>query len=91
MCSLFGATDEAAVDDRSKSLSQLCNVKDLDNKKFMLEEFYSSGPILINFWTLSCEPCKKEMKHLTRINEKYKALAFDVVNVNMDTPRTIKR
>ena len=90
---VFGATDEAAVDDSKQSKPVIPNVKlkDLDNKKFMLEDFYSSGPILMNFWTLSCEPCKKEMKHLSRINEKYKDSGFQVVSVNMDTPRTIRK
>ena len=90
---VFGATDESAVDDSKQSKPVIPNVKfkDLDNKKFMLEDFYSSGPILMNFWTLSCEPCKKEMKHLSRINEKYKDSGFQVVSVNMDTPRTIRK
>ena len=90
---VFGATDEAAIDDSKQSKPVIPNVKfkDLDNKKFMLKDFYSSGPILMNFWTLSCEPCKKEMKHLSRINEKYKDSGFKVVSVNMDTPRTIRK
>lgn len=90
---LFGATEEVGTNDNEQSKPVIPNVKfkDLDNKKFMLESFYSSGPILMNFWTLSCEPCKKEMKHLSRINEKYKDSGFQVVSVNMDTPRTIRK
>ena len=65
--------------------------KDFNNEKFMLEDFYSTGPILINFWTLSCEPCKKEMKQLSKINEKYAESGFQVVSVNMDTPRTMRK
>ena len=90
---LFGATEEVGTNDNDQSKPVIPNVKfkDLDNKKFMLESFYSSGPILMNFWTLSCEPCKKEMKHLSRLNEKYKDSGFQVVSVNMDTPRTIRK
>ena len=90
---LFGVTEEVGVNDNDQSKPVIPNVKfkDLDNKKFMLESFYSSGPILMNFWTLSCEPCKKEMKHLSRLNEKYKDSGFQVVSVNMDTPRTIRK
>ena len=65
--------------------------KDLENKKVMIEDFYLNGPILINFWTLSCEPCKKEMKHLTKINEKYAESGFQVLSVNMDSPRTMRK
>ena len=90
---LFGATEEVGTNDNEQSKPVIPNVKfkDLDNNKFMLESFYSSGPILMNFWTLSCEPCKKEMKHLSRLNEKYKDSGFQVVSVNMDTPRTIRK
>ena len=90
---LFGATEEVGTNDNDQSKPVIPNVKfkDLDNKKFMLESFYSSGPILMNFWTLSCEPCKKEMKHLSLLNEKYKDSGFRVVSVNMDTPRTIRK
>ena len=65
--------------------------KNFDNKKVQLEQFYQDGPILINFWTLSCEPCKKEMKHLSRLNTKYSDYGFEVLSVNMDSPRTIKK
>ena len=78
------------VEDKKTVIPNL-KFKDLNNKKVMLSDFYSKGPILMNFWTLSCEPCKKEMKHLSRINEKYADSGFQVVSMNMDTPRTIKK
>ena len=78
------------VEDKKPLVPNL-KFKDLNNNKVMLDEFYSQGPILINFWTLSCEPCKKEMKHLSKINEKYSNSGFQVVSVNMDTPRTMKK
>jgi len=94
---LFLFADESAHDfgwvaaEENKPIIPNIKFKDLENKKVMLEDFYSKGPILINFWTLSCEPCKKEMKHLSRLNEKYKDSGFQVVSVNMDTPRTIRK
>ena len=90
----FALTEEV-VDEVAKEQNKpvIPNVKfkDLDNKKFMLEDFYSAGPILMNFWTLSCEPCKKEMKHLSKINDKYAGTGFQIVSVNMDTPRTLRK
>ena len=51
----FALTEEV-VDEVAKEQNKpvIPNVKfkDLDNKKFMLEEFYSAGPILLNFWTI---------------------------------------
>lgn len=88
---MFLFAEESISSDEKKPLIPSVKFKDLDNKKVMLEDFYSKGPILINFWTLSCEPCKKEMKHLSRINKKYLESGFQVVSVNMDSPRTIRK
>ena len=85
---LFAFSEE--IEDKKPLIPNL-KFKDLNNNKVMLEDFYSKGPLLMNFWTLSCEPCKKEMKHLSKINEKYKDSGFQVVSVNMDTPRTMKK
>ncbi len=41
-------------------------LKDLNNKRQELSQYYSDGPILMNFWNLACEPCKKEMKELDK-------------------------
>ena len=46
--------------------------KTLDKKKVKLEEFYKDGPIAVNVWNLSCEPCKKEMKYLNDIIKNIK-------------------
>ena len=66
-------------------------LKDLNKKKVNLSQFYKEGPILINFWTLACEPCKKEMKHLSILNSKYNENGFQVVSINMDTPRSLSK
>ena len=67
------------------------NLKDLDKKKVKIQDFYKDGPILINFWNLACEPCKKEMKFLNEYDEKYKQYGFNVISVNMDTPRSLSK
>ncbi len=66
-------------------------LKNLDKKRVEMSDFYSKGPILMNFWTLSCEPCKKEMKHLNKLNDKYAEKGFQVVSINMDTPRSMSK
>ena len=66
-------------------------LKDLDKKKVNIQDFYKEGPILINFWNLACEPCKKEMKFLNKFNEKYNKHGFNVISVNMDTPRSLSK
>ncbi len=66
-------------------------LKGLDKKKVDISEYYNDGPIVINFWTLACEPCKKEMKHLSLFNTKYKDNNFEVVSINMDNPRSLSK
>ena len=66
-------------------------LKDLNNKKQQLSQYYSDGPILLNFWNLACEPCKKEMKELDKLNIKYRDLGFDYVSINIDSPRSMSK
>ena len=65
--------------------------KDLNNKRQELNQYYSDGPILINFWNLACEPCKKEMKELDKLHLKYEKHGFDVVSINIDNTRNMSK
>ena len=66
-------------------------LKDLQNKRQELSQYYSDGPLLINFWNLACEPCKKEMKELDKLNIKYNDQGFDYVSINIDSPRSMSK
>ena len=66
-------------------------LKDLNNKRQELSQYYSDGPILINFWNLACEPCKKEMKELDKIHVKYADKGFEVVSINIDNTRSMSK
>ena len=65
--------------------------KNLENKKITLDAFYNDGPIAINVWNLACEPCKKEMKYLSEFNTKYEDIGFEVVSINIDSPRSMSK
>jgi len=65
--------------------------KTLENKKTKLDSFFIDGPIAVNVWNLACEPCKKEMKYLSEFNTKYKELGFEVVSINIDSPRSMSK
>tara|TARA_Y100001968_G_C18784798_1_gene448396 strand:- start:18 stop:536 length:519 start_codon:yes stop_codon:yes gene_type:complete len=67
------------------------SLKDLDKKKYNTQDLYKEGPILMNFWNLACEPCKKEMKFLNEFEQKYEEYGFNVISVNMDTPRSLSK
>ena len=66
-------------------------LKDLNNKRQGISQYYKDGPILLNFWNLACEPCKKEMKELDKLNIKYRDLGFDYVSINIDSPRSMSK
>ena len=66
-------------------------LKDLSNHRVNLDQYYERTPILINFWTLACDPCKKEMKFLNDFNTKYEDTGFQVISVNMDNPRSMSK
>tara|TARA_B110000438_G_scaffold252990_1_gene258360 strand:+ start:1131 stop:1724 length:594 start_codon:yes stop_codon:yes gene_type:complete len=66
-------------------------MKDLNNKKVNIYDFIKDGPMLVNFWFLACEPCKKEMKYLDIYNDKYRKYGFKVVSINTDNARTFSR
>ena len=73
--------------------SHLPNIKlkDLKNKRQELSQYYSDWPILINIWNLACEPCRKEMKELDKLNIKYGPHGFEVVSINIDNTRSMSK
>ena len=67
------------------------NLKDLNNTRQDISQYYKDGPLLINFWNLACEPCKKEMKELDKLHLKYEKQGFDVVSINIDNTRSMSK
>jgi thiol-disulfide isomerase/thioredoxin len=66
-------------------------LKDLNNKRLDLSSLYEDGPVAINAWNMSCEPCKKEMKYLNEFHIKYQNQGFKFVSVNIDSPRSMSK
>lgn len=40
--------------------------------------------VMINFWATWCGPCRQEMPHLNRIQERYRKAGFVLLGVNID-------
>jgi thiol-disulfide isomerase/thioredoxin len=67
------------------------HLKDLNKKRQEISQYYQNGPLLLNFWNLACEPCKKEMKELDKLHLKYKKQGFGVVSINIDNTRNMSK
>jgi len=75
---------------QQKSLQQV-KLKDLTNKTQSLDQLVAGKITLINFWATYCVPCRKEMKHLNRINTFYADQQVQVIGISIDDSRTVGR
>ena len=66
-------------------------LKDFNNKRVDLSTMYLDGPVAINVWNMSCEPCKKEMKYLNDFHIKYQDEGFKFISINIDSPRGMSK
>ncbi len=60
----------------------------VDGKVYSLKALLESGPVLLNFWTTWCKPCKLEIPHLQRIHDTYKDKGFTLLGIPSDDSRT---
>ncbi len=75
---------------QEKNLPQV-NLKDMKNKTQSLDKLVKGKVTLINFWATYCVPCRKEMKHLNRINKTYSDQNVQVIGISIDDSRTVGR
>ena len=75
---------------QEKNLPQV-NLKNMKNKTQSLGKLVKGKVTLINFWATYCVPCRKEMKHLNRINKTYSDQNVQVIGISIDDSRTVGR
>lgn len=62
-------------------------LSDLDDVVRSTTEF-TGGPLIVNFWYASCEPCKREMPLLAEFHDE-RGDEVAVLGVNMGDPRAV--
>lgn len=60
---------------------------DMTNTDVTLAELLEKGPILIDFWEVSCTPCRTAMPYLNDLHNTYEELT--VVMVSIDAPARV--
>lgn len=63
-------------------------LKLLSGEEVSFKDISSNKVVLLNFWALWCKPCRTEMKALDKLNQKYKDEGFQIIGINIDTPRS---
>ena len=58
-------------------------LRSMDGANLRLQE-QRGRVVMLNFWATWCAPCRKEMPHLNRLYEKYRASGFVLLSVNVD-------
>jgi peroxiredoxin len=54
-----------------------------DGRNLRLQE-QRGQVVMVNFWATWCAPCRVEMPHLSRLQDKYRSSGFVLLGVNVD-------
>ena len=62
-------------------------LENMKGKQVKLSDFLEKGPVILDFWATWCEPCKKELPALSKIQDVYKD-SITVITISCDKPRS---
>ncbi|HEC80096.1 MAG TPA: TlpA family protein disulfide reductase [Firmicutes bacterium] len=66
-------------------------LKDINNKSVTLSDLYSENVVLIEFWSTTCEPCKKQLPKMQALLDKYGDKGLVVVSIATDSARMMSK
>lgn len=58
----------------------------IEGKSFKLSQL-RGRPVVVHYWATWCEPCKQDMKLLSRLQGRYKRAGLTLVGINVDARR----
>jgi peroxiredoxin len=61
-------------------------LENMKGKQVKLSDFLEKGPVILDFWATWCEPCKKELPALSKVQDMYND-SITVITVSCDKPR----
>jgi len=81
----------AAVTEESDVTQLGCIVYDVNGNEVNINNFIGK-PMVINFWTSWCEPCKEEMPNFQKAYKKYGSqVQFLIINATGDPDETVEK
>ena len=63
-------------------------LRDVDNRPHTLSDYLGRHVIVISFFAMWCEPCKKELVHLDSLLRSHRDKGVVVMAISMDEPET---
>jgi peroxiredoxin len=63
-------------------------LKDTDGNTHALSDYLGEKVVVLTFFAMWCEPCKKEMGHLADLFDAHAAQGLMVLAISMDEPET---
>lgn len=65
-------------------------LKSDNGKNLKLGEFRGQV-VMINFWATWCSPCRQEIPHLNRLQDRYRKAGFSLLGINIDDQPRVAR
>lgn len=65
--------------------------KDLNGNRIDLSEHIGQKAILLDFWSIYCSPCVREMPAVIDLYEKYNAMGLEVFGISLDSSFNARR